>query len=279
MKRIATLLLVVFLLFALAACGGDDEEPEAAPAPSATPVQVATTAPEPTATEAPADESSTDEADGEAATGQDATAQQSEAPGAPSLTAGAFTQLSSYRSNITWRVSQADTVIQEVTMNMAETTSPSARQIEMSSNQGDFGLIQIEDTIYVNVGGAWQQIPAAGAGAMMEQMIFTPEEITDMTSGDEVTFEFIGAEQVNGIATNHYRLAFDPTNLPEEMAAGDVTNMNAEIWVANQPDLPSFAVRMQISYTGDFEGQTGSVFNLVWDVSDVNSGIVIEAPN
>lgn len=287
MKRIATLLFVFVLLFVPAACGGGDEEPEAAPAPTQAQAQPAAPAVEPTATDAPAaeepaaeepaaEEPAAEEPSAEEPAAEDAAV---DAPGAPSLAADAFAALNSYRSIITWSVSQSGSILQEVTMTVAETATPNARQINMTSNQGDFAVVQIEDTLYVNVGGMWQQIPAAGAGTMMGQLIFTPEDLTEMTSGSDVTFEFLGSEVVNGVATNHYRLAFDPTNLPEGMATGEVTDLNAEIWVADVADLPAFAMRMQVSYTGDFEGQANSAFNLLWEVSEVNSGLVIEAPN
>ncbi|MBI1294014.1 hypothetical protein GC175_03515 [bacterium] len=263
MKRFTVWLIVVFVLFTLSACGGGEEEPTATPSPTEAPAQAA----QPTATEAPAQPAT------------EVSAPAADVPGAPSLAEDAFGQLSSYRSNITWSVSNGGNITQQVTMNIAETAQPNARQINMTSNEGEFAVIQIEDTLYVNVGGMWQQLPAAGAAAMMGQLIFTPEDLTDMATGSDATFEFIGSEQVNGIDTNHYRLTFDPNNLPEGMAVGEVTDLNAEIWVADQADLPSFAVRMQVSYTGDFEGQTGSAFNLLWDVSEVNSGLVIEAPN
>lgn len=277
MSRMLSLVSLLLALLVLAACSGDEE-------PS-TSGGVATLAPLGTAvvTVAPPPQVAADAATGTVeSTAVEAapTASAVDAPAsAPVLENNALAQLSSYRSTMAWSVVQGDNAVQQVTMQMAETTNPPARHVTMASAQGNFEFIQIGDVLWINADGQWQEVPAAGASAMLGQLVFTPEELNSIAAEDNVEFEFLGAETFNGVQTNHYRLLLDPNNLPEEMAAQDVRDLTAEIWVTDQPGLPPFAMRMLFNFTGTFEGLSESRFAMDWQVADVNANFAIEPPN
>lgn len=284
MKRSLKLVAAVLLIFLTAACSRDEPEgslvplatiapatsggvtnaqgTQGQPAPTSPSTSVQDTAP-PTATlPAPTDPPAS-----------------SEVASAPSIDANALEQLRSYRSQIVWRVRAGDVSLQEMQMEIAQTANPPARHISLSGNQGDFQMVQIEDNLWINAGGQWQSIPASVADSMIGgQLVFTPENLNDLTAGDLDNVTFLGREEINDIQTNRYQITLDPAQLAQTTGGGNVSDVNAEIWVADQADLPAFAMRMTVSYQGSYEGQADTTFDLHWEVSDVNADFTIEQP-
>ncbi len=245
--RCLTLFALILVLLTGVACGRDRSQK---------------TVPEPTATATPTDtpvavQPAEDGGDTESS---NAGSVEDGAMSAPQLQANALEQLSSYRSHITWSVAQNGNTVQQAELEIAEIRDPPARRMNITSDQGNFAMVQKDGQLWVEVNGQWQQIPAIGAEAMTGgQFMLTPEDLS-ATAAAGSGYEYIGTETVNGVKTNHYRLNVDPASLPQAVSAGQVQNVDAHIWVASQPDLPSFAVRMTIEYAGTYQGEGEASF-------------------
>ena len=134
--------------------------------------------------------------------------------------------------------------------------------------------VQIGDTTWICIGGTCSQTQQSAEEAAFgfgEGMFFDP---SDLYTGAE-EYQFVGRETVNGIDTRHYTLSLSPA-LVAAYAKGDVTDMEAEAWVADEASLPAFVVRFRIYVKagGDEPGE----WNYSYEIYDVNTPFTIEPP-
>lgn len=263
--------LLILLTLILVGCG------------TSTPTEMPTSTPEPaepTATTAPAEPTATATEPAPTPTEPAATptSEEAEAP-APSLQADALTSLNSYQASITIESPIAAEGMAEFQMDIAETRDPPARRLTISGPQIEMQFVQIEEQQWVKVGGQWQEVPG-GTGLesfVGEMMLVAPGDISALAADPDADYEFIGRESVNGIESRHYRVQIDSAALQETTGSSNVEDVEAEVWVADQSDLPAFATRFIVNFTGEFEGQTGEG-TLTWEIQEVNTEFTIQGP-
>lgn len=277
MKRRILLLVSLLLVFSLAcsalSLGGRDEpDQDNGPGPVVT-VEVE-----------PADEDAVDDTD----TGTQDNADQ-DGPGdgtsddgdAQPLTfdSGGLEQLDSYRATLSYELTRADGTVETFSIEQAATRDPRAQRFVMSSTEGDIEYIQIEDQMWIRFGEEWIQ----SSSDDMEESDFGSFLTTGddwMSEIDDGDYEFLGTENVNGLSTRHYRVAYSAgwlNLLDQANADGEIEDGTADVWIADDPDLPDFIVRYRVELQGTLEGADGTA-TLSQDVTDVNQPVTIEAP-
>jgi len=267
-KRLLLLTVGFLTLTALAACT-TAETPE----PTATAVPPTATAVEPTATTVPPSPTPTTPAE------SSPTPTPSEAAEAPDLQADALAGLDSYRAQITWQMAMAESTAQDMTINIAETRDPEARQITLSGMDADIQLISTAKGDWVNIGGQLQSIPGGNLETFLGEMtLVTSEDISALAAANqEGDYTFVGTETINGVQTRHYRINVNPDAWGNIAGTTDVSTTKGDVWVADEADLPAFAVRFTIESEVEIEGETGTV-TLTWDVEEINTDFTIEPP-
>lgn len=261
MKRWTMVLVAALLLFSLACAGlggGSDETetPVVTQEPGA--VQQPTTKPTEEPTEEPVDDETLPEVDAEALKGLD-----------------------SYRTTMTMRSEFEDGTAQEVSIRQEYIREPFATRMVMESvgeeedpAAGQMEMIQVGTTQWINFGGQWMQSETTDDASSFEDSLI---DYDDFTSGlEEDDYEYLGRETVNGIKTKHYRL--EVTSLEALALGSDITEASSEIWIADESGLPTFTVRLIVTYKGDIEADKPGTATISQDVYDVNQDFVIEPP-
>jgi hypothetical protein len=190
-------------------------------------------------------------------------------------------QLDSYRATISYELKKDDGTVESFSFEQAATREPAAQHLTMSSADGDIEYIQIEDQMWIRFGDEWIQgssdaadMDDDGFGSMLAS---SDDWISDV---DEDDYEYLGKETVNGISTKHYRVEYSEGwmgMLDQTDADGDIDSGVADVWIANEPDLPEFIVRYRVELEGTLDGEEGTV-TLAQDVTEVNEDVTIEAP-
>ncbi|MGC9357563.1 MAG: hypothetical protein ACP5GX_06850 [Anaerolineae bacterium] len=272
MRRWRILTAIVFtlmLLFTLSCSATETMEATPADEPAATSEPDATGTPTEEAMEDEPTETPTEEAMEPSPTPAE------EAP-APAIEADALSGLDSYRAEIVWSVEGE--MAQEMTMEIAETREPQARQISLTTQGETFEIISIEDQTWIRANGVWQQLPGGGIESFLGGMTFiAPEDVSDIAAEEEGDYEFVGREEINGVPTRHYRFAANPEDVAQATDAAEVQEVMGDVWVTDDPDLPAFAMRLDLEYQAQVEGQMRTT-TLTWEVKEVNSGLTIEPP-
>lgn len=197
-------------------------------------------------------------------------------PGDEELRLEGLTGLDSYRTRFRaeWRPEEGEPEI--ITFEEAHTRNPSAQRMVMGGMEGveGFELVQIEDRSWVCGGGTCTQMeadPEELASDFSDAAMFDPGDLTD-----ESNATFVGRETIDGIRTRHYTLNLTPMQAAF-LAQGEVSDLAGEAWIADEPDLPAFAVRFEMSWTEKRQNLTGQV-SFVYETYDVNVPFTIEPP-
>lgn len=280
MRRWTFFIVGLLTLLTLVSCTMGQTSPTATSAPpTATTAAESTAPPEPTATSA---EEEMEEEEMEATptpTEDDEENGDDEAAQAPALESDALTNLESYRAQMTWETDVGGDGGQEMTMDIAETRDPDAQQIAISSMGTSVEFIVTPDGTWVKAGGQWQSVPGGNMETFFGEMTFiAPEDVNELASADEdADYEFVGTETINGIQTRHYRVNVNAEELRSATGTSDVQTVDADVWVADESDLPTFAVRFIVQSEVTIEGRTGTG-TLTWNVQEVNTEFTIEPP-
>jgi hypothetical protein len=188
-------------------------------------------------------------------------------------------QLDSYRATISYEMTNADGIVQSFEFEQAATRDPAAQHLTMSSEEGDIEYIQIEDQMWIRFGEEWIQSSSDSAGTDDFGSILTGSADW-MSDVDENDYEYLGKETVNGINTKHYQVTYSAGwigILDEVDGDGDIDSGVADVWIANERDLPEFMARYRIELEGTLGGKEGSV-TMAQDITEINEPVVIEAP-
>ncbi len=268
MRRLLLLTVGFLTLAALAACTTTETTE-----PTATSVPPTATAVEPTSTTAPPSPTPTTP---EEPTPTPTPGEEAEAP---DLQADALAGLDSYRAEIAWQIDMEESAGQDMTINIAETRDPEARQITMIGMNVDIQFISTSEGSWVNIGGQWQSVPGGNLEAFLGEMtLVTSEDISALaTANQEDDYTFVGTETINGIQTRHYRINVNPDEWEEIAGTTDVKTTRGDVWVADENNLPSFAVRFRVESEVEIEGEPGTT-TLTWDVQEINTDFTIEPP-
>jgi hypothetical protein len=135
-------------------------------------------------------------------------------------------------------------------------------------------IVQIDDQSWMCTGGTCTQMqadPDELASGFSDAAMFDPSGVWD-----DADPEFLGREKVNGIQTRHYRLNLSPLQA-SFLAEGDVSDLNGEIWIADEGNLPELAVRFEMSWTEERQEVTGQG-SFSYETFDINAPFAIEPP-
>jgi hypothetical protein len=220
----------------------------------------------PTVVPSGGDEQATTEPGGEA----------TEAPGdggAPNIDSEAISQFDSYRLHmvVEWTPEGGDPETQTIDEEFVK--EPPAQRWVMSSADGDVEMVQIGSTSWMcSAGSCIQSESTEDASSLFGDALIDPASF----AADSTT-TLVGQETVGGINTRHYSLNLTAAELALLTAGSDISNVQADMWVADESGLPEFVVRYATSWTETREDVTGIV-SYLYELSDVNQPITIEQP-
>jgi hypothetical protein len=198
----------------------------------------------------------------------------------PDLEEDALSQLETYRMRFSWTLEKADGSTESLTMEQAATRDPQAQQFLMGSGEESIEYIQIEDQVWIRYGEEWMQSSSDTTGDLADEFGSGLMDESDwIDEVEDEDYEYLGKEDVNGIQARHYRAEYDeswPTLLGEE-GADDIDQGIADVWIADENDLPAFVVRFEVEIKGtaDSENITGK---LSQEIYDVNADFTIAPP-
>jgi hypothetical protein len=198
----------------------------------------------------------------------------------PEVEEDALSQLDSYRMRFGWSLEKADGSTESLTMEQAATRQPEAQRFLIESGGDSIEYIQVENQVWIRYGEEWMQSTSDTTGDIADDFgsgLTTGSDWVDDVEDDD--YEYVGKENVNGIQTRHYRATYNENWLAllGDQGPDDISEGTADVWIADENNLPSFVVRFEAEITGtsDSESVTG---RLTQEVYDINTNIVIEPP-
>jgi hypothetical protein len=223
--------------------------------------------------------------------GEQPTSPPESSDGAPEI--ADLNTVNSYRLTMTWRGESEDgSQSYEMIMTEAWVKEPPARHFTMSSaasgtEEGPgmaMEMIRIGDSSWMKMGDTWMQMDAPDDSIMGDDLTSAWEGMLGEEDVEQLTPA--GEETVNGIHCKHYTTGGDTSVVVPDQEGGTVSmNVEGEVWIADQPGLPSIAVRWRSRMEGGFfpmplGGASGeaSVVYMEYDVTDINMPIIIEPP-
>ena len=222
----------------------------------------------------------TESTSGEDQAEDDTTVEGTEEEAIPDVEEDALSELDTYRMRFEWSLEKADGSTESLTMEQSATRQPPAQHFRIGSAGESIEYIQIENQVWIRYGEEWMQSTSETTGDLTEEfgagLMEGSDWIDDVEAED---YEYIGKETVNGIKTRHYRASYDENllSLLGQEGPDDIDEGTADVWIANENNLPTFVVRLELEIKGtsDSENVTG---RLTQEVYDVNTNIVIEPP-
>ena len=186
--------------------------------------------------------------------------------------------LNSYRMDMTWSFTSEDGSVEEFTIQEEATRNPAAQRYAMQSGGESIEFIRIEQTQWMRFGEEWMQTTAGEDEAMgaFGEFFVQPEEM--FADIDSDAYRYMGKETVNDVNTRHYQLKDTAWDMAMAFNAAEIEEGTIDVWIANENDLPKFAVRYEMALTGTFEEEGTGKLTLTWNIYDVNEDITIEPP-
>jgi len=186
----------------------------------------------------------------------------------------ALSGLDSYRMRLTSQWTPKDGSPEGMVMEEEFTREPAAsRMVIDTGEQGATEIVRVGDTMWFCSNGSCAQTQQSeedlesGFGALA----FKPEDFAANTD-----YDYAGKESVNGINTRHYVLKLSEVQVAL-LSQGKVSDIKADVWVADESGLPEFVARYQITWKEVRTEREGStVFS--YEIYDVNAPITIEPP-
>lgn len=187
--------------------------------------------------------------------------------------------LDSYRVRQTIRVeSQDGSEVQEMSILEEWVREPPAQHVVISgSAMPETEIIHIGDKAWIKSGDTWVEMPS--------------EQAPDFTSGMDITPDvggitaLVGDETVNGVNCKHYTVDEDNFAVADPSEGSFTAHIRGDVWIADQPGLPSIVVRELVQIEGSFipvpgasSPAEGGTTYFEKDVTDINAPIVIEPP-
>jgi hypothetical protein len=284
MKRWLVFLMSGLLVFSLAcsALGGLFDGDDATSEPVATETSEATEEAEETAEMEETEEAEeTEEVSPEAEeTEETPTEEADEDAPVPKISESKLDSLDSYRSRIEVSMDFEDGTSQALVFEQAVTREPVAQHIimtgEIEGESFEFEAVQIEKKQWTRFGDEWMQTETEEVADLGEEMVLSFEDFTDLAADED--FELVGEEEIDGVNTRHYELRLSAEQMAELTASDEIDDVSAEIWIANEADLPDYPVRFILEAEGRIEGDKQGTMTFTQEVYDVNEPFVIEPP-
>ncbi len=196
--------------------------------------------------------------------------------------------LDSYRTIMLMRFEAEDGTVEETRMEMSATREPAAHRMVMtgglSADGGGMEIIQIGNQQWIQMGGEWMQTQVSDEdiSSFEENLPFSADDVQADTLEKA---EYLGKETINGIRTRHYLVDKQLMEMMDAMRGmtsgevGEVESAKMELWIADQSDLPAFAVRMESEVEGlDMGDEKLAKYFMSWNITDINKDITIEPP-
>ena len=207
--------------------------------------------------------------------------QEDDDDGGVSLDSDAFDQLDYYRSTITMRFESGDGSVDESIIESSVIREPSAQHMVMTSGTDEMEMIQIEDKMWLRFGEEWMQTSSEEGTDMAEGFGTFLMDADDIEGLQDTDYEYSGKETVDGVKTRHYRakytqawmMAFQDNADDVEVEDGIV-----DFWVADERDLPSFVVKMELVMEGTVDDKEAK-YVISQHVTDINTPFTIEPPS
>jgi len=200
-----------------------------------------------------------------------------EEPPAPEIAPGGASGLNSYRSRMVWSLTPEEGSPETVVIEHEQTREPPAQRSSIVAEEETIEWVQIGDTAWFCSAGTCvqtQQSQEEMVPGFEEELILQPDDIADLVEGTD--YRYVGQETINGIRTRHYILFLSPAEIAA-MEGGEVSDVEGEVWIADEAGLPTIVIRFTTSWKETQEGQVGNgEFSL--DVFDVNVPFTIEPP-
>jgi hypothetical protein len=265
MKNGIRLLIALLMLFAPAcARTGPADDPEIEP--TAVVVEVTPTT---AATDVPAD------------TPEVLDEPEQPAPDAIALDPYALDELDSYHVKVVFQMEIEDDdegEEDEVTVDMVATRDPEAYQIFTDLHVPTDHII-IGNDVWVTVNGEWNESDAGPDKTLQFfKDFFFLDQMDWFDNLEDADYDYLGEETVNGFNSRHYHITY--TSAPHLIWAEEIHAANADIWIADEPELPDLIVRfiLRIEDAVLSGGEAGAI-TLTQNIHEVNNpDIVIEPP-
>ena len=288
------LIIVAVLAIGLTACGAEEAEPTAAPAPTNTPLPPTATAlpptdtpippthtrvVPPTDTPAPAAPTATVSTDKDKDEGPLA----SLVPKWTSKQLFAQSEITSYRSRMDVTASgpafedETDLAFKILGEYVKD---PHAEHLSITIGDEVFmEMVQIGDQSWVNFAGMWIESSDEDAGNITEDfMIFDVEDIGDLSE-----FEKVGTETINGLETTHYH--FDENVLwkvlkDEEDVEGleGLESFSGDLYTTKDGIVVKWVMHFEGTGFNDENAETKGSMDMTYELYDINAKIDIQPP-
>ncbi len=286
MKRWMLLLVAALLVFSLACSvlGGDEGTAEpGTPGETGDETPISQENGESVADDGDADDADDDADDAAADDAGDDDDDDDDDAEMPVIDENALEGLDSYRSTFHMRMEADDGTIEDMFIEQDAIRDPFAQRMVMrSEGEGEdesfsIEIIQIGDTQWMNFGdGDWMQTQMDETESLFDDELFSVDEFTASTEDQD--YEYLGKEKVNGVRTRHYRMTLDALEMAILPGTSDIEEVVADIWVADESDLPEFTVRFTMEFKGEIDEGVQGTMTFTQDVYDINEKFTIEPP-
>ncbi len=194
------------------------------------------------------------------------------------IDADALDALNSYRVRVSWQLEHTGETVEAWQMEQASTRDPRAQQFEILADGEAMTVVQIGNQTWMRFGDEWIQTTSDDAADIAD---FGDMLGSDWASGlGSSDREFVGRETVNGVQTRRYRTEYQ-TGVVGLFGGldgvDDIAEGTADIWIADQPDLPQFTVKFVLEATGLEDGEPVKLV-MTQEVFDINVPFTIEPP-
>ena len=193
----------------------------------------------------------------------------------PEVDADAMSEFDSYRVRIVSRWTPEVGDAEGLTMEQAHTRSPVAQQFIIDMGEDvETEFVQIENEAWYCSGGSCTQTAADAeelATGFGDSMVLDPADVTN-----DADARFVGRERMNGVQTSRYALDLSEAQAAV-LAQGDVADLQSNVWIADEPSLPAYTARFEMSWTETRDGEAGKS-EFFYDVYDVNAPFSISPP-
>ena len=187
--------------------------------------------------------------------------------------ADALSQLDAYRVRTVVRWDGSDDGDEDYVIEQEHTREPSAHRVTIQGGDGDVEMVEIGDATWMCGDGNCVQTEAGEAFLQASLEGLTLDE-ADLVADQNATY--VSRETVNAVEAEHYSL--DPNAAGAFLLArGQITDAQADAWIADEANLPRLVVRYRVSWKETRDGVDGTA-EYHYDLFDINSSSIQIVP-
>ena len=182
--------------------------------------------------------------------------------------------LDSYRARTVLRWTPEDGPPETTKTEIEATRNPFTQRTTMTTEEGTHEWIQVAGMVWHCTDGACSPQSREVTSSFGEEVFLWDNHVAEVFDG--LNYRYLGEETVNGIRTLHYVVLSPPPGLFGPLRE-DASDVQTDVWIANEEALLTFAVRIVTSWKLAVENEQGEgEYSL--DVYDVNAPFTIEPP-